>query len=50
MPVNCAGGPPRQYAPENLGVILFSKDSSMQVKEVKGWKMRSIWDQAVTRP
>jgi sucrose-6-phosphate hydrolase SacC (GH32 family) len=35
---------PHQYDPENLGVTLFSKDGSMQVKEVKGWKMRSIYD------
>jgi beta-fructofuranosidase len=34
---------PHKFAPENLGITLFSNEGSMQVKEVKGWKMRSIY-------
>jgi sucrose-6-phosphate hydrolase SacC (GH32 family) len=34
---------PHQYAPGNLGVSLFSEGGSVLVKEVKGWKLRSIY-------
>jgi sucrose-6-phosphate hydrolase SacC (GH32 family) len=34
---------PHKYAPENLGVSLFSKGGDVVVKEVKGWKMKSIY-------
>ena len=34
---------PHKYAPENLGVRLFSKGGDVVAKEVKGWKMRSIY-------
>jgi beta-fructofuranosidase len=32
-----------KYAPENLGVSLFSKGGDVVVKEIKGWKMKSIY-------
>jgi sucrose-6-phosphate hydrolase SacC (GH32 family) len=32
-----------KYAPENLGISFFSKGGDVLVKEVKSWKMRSIW-------
>jgi sucrose-6-phosphate hydrolase SacC (GH32 family) len=32
-----------KYAPENLGISLFSKGSGTVVKEVKGWKIKSIY-------
>jgi sucrose-6-phosphate hydrolase SacC (GH32 family) len=34
---------PHKYAPENLGVSLFSKGGDVVVKEVRGWKMKSIY-------
>jgi beta-fructofuranosidase len=34
---------PHKYAPENLGVSLFSKGGDVVVKEVTSWKMRSIY-------
>jgi sucrose-6-phosphate hydrolase SacC (GH32 family) len=34
---------PHKYAPENLGVSLFSKDEDVVLKEAKGWKMKSIY-------
>jgi len=34
---------PHKYAPENLGVSLFSKDEDVVVREAKGWKMKSIY-------
>jgi sucrose-6-phosphate hydrolase SacC (GH32 family) len=37
-----AAAAPYKYAPENLGVSLFSKGGDAVVKEVKGWKMKSI--------
>ena len=33
----------QKYAPENLGISLFSKGGDVVVKEVKGWKMKSIY-------
>ncbi|MCX6926865.1 MAG: GH32 C-terminal domain-containing protein, partial [Verrucomicrobia bacterium] len=39
---------PHPYAPENLGVTLFSKGGAVLVQEVKGWKMRSIYAGAST--
>jgi len=32
-----------RYAAGNLGVSLFSKGGEVLVKEVKGWKMKSIY-------
>ena len=32
-----------KYAPENLGVSLVSSGGDVMVKEVKGWKMKSIY-------
>ena len=32
-----------KYVPENLGVSLFSKGGDVAVKQVKGWKMKSIY-------
>jgi len=32
-----------EYVPENLGVSLFSQGREVVVKEVKGWKMKSIY-------
>jgi sucrose-6-phosphate hydrolase SacC (GH32 family) len=32
-----------KYVPENLGVSLFSKGGDVVVKEVKSWKMKSIY-------
>jgi beta-fructofuranosidase len=32
-----------KYEPGNLGVSLFSKGGDAVVKEVKSWKMRSIY-------
>ncbi len=34
----------REYAPEDLGISLFSKGGDVVVKDVKGWKMKSIYD------
>jgi sucrose-6-phosphate hydrolase SacC (GH32 family) len=34
---------PHRYAPGNLGVSLFSKGGDVVVREVKGWKMKSIY-------
>ena len=34
---------PHNYAPENLGVALFSNGGDIRIKEVKGWKIRSIY-------
>ena len=34
---------PHKYAPENLGVSLFSQGGDVVVTEVKGWKMKSIY-------
>lgn len=34
---------PHKYAPEDLGVSLFSKGGAVVVKEVRGWKMKSIY-------
>ena len=34
---------PHKYAPENLGVCLVSTGGDAAVKEVKGWKMKSIY-------
>ena len=39
---------PHRYAPGNLGVSLFSEGGSVRVKEVKGWKLRSIYAGAST--
>jgi beta-fructofuranosidase len=33
----------QKYEPGNLGVSLFSKGGDTAVKEVKSWRMRSIW-------
>ena len=33
----------QKYEPESLGISLFSKGGDAAVKEVKGWRMRSIW-------
>jgi sucrose-6-phosphate hydrolase SacC (GH32 family) len=35
---------PHRYAPQNLGVSLFSESGSVRVKEFKGWKLRSIYE------
>jgi len=32
-----------KYVPENLGTILFSKGGDVLVKDVQGWKMKSIY-------
>jgi beta-fructofuranosidase len=32
-----------KYASGNLGISLFSKGGDVVVKEVRSWKMRSIW-------
>ena len=32
-----------KYVPENVGVRLFGKGGDVEVKEVKGWKMKSIY-------
>ena len=32
-----------KYAPENLGIGLFSKGGDVVVKEIKGWKMKPIY-------
>jgi beta-fructofuranosidase len=32
-----------KYVPENLGASLFSQGREVVVKEVKGWKMKSIY-------
>jgi beta-fructofuranosidase len=32
-----------KYVPENLAVTLFSKGGDATVKQVKGWKMKSIY-------
>jgi hypothetical protein len=32
-----------KYEPGNVGVSLFSKGGDVVVKEVKGWKMKSIY-------
>ena len=32
-----------KYAPENLGITLFSKGGDTAVKEAKGWTMKSIY-------
>lgn len=34
---------PHQYAAENLGVSVFSAAGTVQVKEAKSWKLRSIY-------
>jgi len=34
---------PHRYAPENLQVSLFSRGRAILVREVKAWKMRSIY-------
>ena len=34
---------PYRYAPENLGVSLWSEGGSVRVKEIKGWNLRSIY-------
>ena len=34
---------PHRYAPADLGVSLFSEGGSVCVKELKGWKLRSIY-------
>jgi len=34
---------PHKYAPENLGVSLVTNGGDATVKEVKGWKMKSIY-------
>jgi sucrose-6-phosphate hydrolase SacC (GH32 family) len=35
---------PCRYSPENLGINMFSKGGSVLVKEVIGWRMRSIYE------
>jgi sucrose-6-phosphate hydrolase SacC (GH32 family) len=35
---------PHKYAPENLGVRLFSRGGDIAAKEVTGWKMHSIYE------
>ena len=37
-----------KYDPENLGVSLFSKGGDVVVKEVKSWKMKSIYPAETT--
>ena len=32
-----------KFAPENLGASLFSKGGNVMVKEVEGWKMKTIY-------
>ena len=32
-----------KYAPENLGVALFSKGGDVVTKEIKSWNLRSIY-------
>ena len=39
---------PHQYAPESLGVTLFSRGGVVLVREVEVWKMRSIYSGACT--
>ena len=39
---------PHHYAPENLGITLFSQGGAVLVPEVKGWKLRSIYAGAST--
>ena len=34
---------PHRYAPGNLGVSFLSEGGSVRMKEVKGWKLRSIY-------
>ena len=34
---------PHKYAPDNLGVSVFSKSGDVLLKEAKGWKMMSIY-------
>lgn len=34
---------PHRYAPENLGVRLFSEGALVRMKQVKGWNLRSIY-------
>lgn len=34
---------PHRYAPEHLGVNLFSEGGSVRAKEVESWKLRSIY-------
>jgi len=31
------------FAPENLGITLFSKGSDVTARQVKGWKMKSSY-------
>jgi len=33
----------QKYEPESLGISLFSRGGDAAVKEVKSWRMRSIW-------
>ena len=33
----------QKYEPERLGISLFSKGGDAAVKEVRSWRMRSIW-------
>ena len=37
-----------KYAPENLGISLFSKGADCAVKQLKSWKMKSIYAGPVT--
>jgi len=39
---------PHRYIPQNLGVSLFSESDPIRVKEVKGWKLRSIYTGTAT--
>jgi beta-fructofuranosidase len=38
------------YVPENLAVRLFSKDGDTAVKQVKGWRMKTIYTAKVAAP
>jgi sucrose-6-phosphate hydrolase SacC (GH32 family) len=41
---------PCKYDPKNLQVILFCGEGAILVREVKGWKMRSIYDNPPPAP
>lgn len=34
----------RDYSSNNLGISLFTKNGNMEVKQVKAWKMKSIYE------
>lgn len=39
---------PHRYAPQNLGVSLFSESGSVRAKAIKGWKLQSIYTDTST--